>query len=91
MRALASLTEDRSRSCMEARDIAQHHLAAVRAKLAELKALERDMAALVERCDASCAGGPGPDCVIWDDIAAPATYAISPRRRSAPRHEGRNP
>jgi DNA-binding transcriptional MerR regulator len=72
VRILASLMQDRDRSCTEARDLAQEHLMAVRAKLVELKALERSIAGFVISCDASCAGGPGPDCVILEDLAAPA-------------------
>ncbi|GBQ26508.1 helix-turn-helix domain-containing protein [Gluconacetobacter azotocaptans] len=69
VRTLASLVQDRSRSCMEARDIAQAHLADVRAKLRELKALEKSIAVFVAACDSECAGGPGPDCVILDDLS----------------------
>jgi DNA-binding transcriptional MerR regulator len=72
VRTLANLMQDRDRSCTEARDLAQDHLTAVRAKLVELKALERSIAGFVISCDASCAGGPGPDCVILEDLAAPA-------------------
>ena len=54
---------------MQALDLAHEHLAAVRAKLTELKALERRIAAFVARCHASCAGGPGPDCVILADLS----------------------
>jgi DNA-binding transcriptional MerR regulator len=63
IRSLLSLTQDR-RSCTEARDLAEGHLAALRGKLDELKALEATIASLVRECDASCAGGPAPDCVI---------------------------
>lgn len=69
VRTLASLVQDRSRSCMEARDIAQTHLADVRAKLRELKALEKSIAAFVATCGEKCVGGPGPDCVILDDLS----------------------
>jgi DNA-binding transcriptional MerR regulator len=71
VRLLVSLVQDRERSCMEARDLAQGHLAAVRAKLNELKALERSIASFIATCDASCAGGPGPDCAILEDLAKP--------------------
>lgn len=63
VRLLVGLAEDRQRSCLEVRDIAQAHLNTVRAKLAELKALERMLANFAQSCTASCAGGPGPDCV----------------------------
>jgi DNA-binding transcriptional MerR regulator len=69
VRALVALLQDPKSSCMHARDLAQEHLMTVRAKLAELKALERSIAAFVASCDASCAGGPGPDCVILDDLS----------------------
>jgi DNA-binding transcriptional MerR regulator len=69
VRALASVVQDRSRSCIEARDLAQTHLTDVRTKLRELKALERSLTRFVAVCEAECAGGPGPDCVIFDDLA----------------------
>jgi DNA-binding transcriptional MerR regulator len=71
VRSLVALVQDRERSCMEARDLAQEHLAAVRAKLDELKALERSIGGFIATCDASCAGGPGTDCAILDDLARP--------------------
>jgi DNA-binding transcriptional MerR regulator len=83
VRILATLMRDRDRSCMEARDLALQHLAAVRTKLVDLKALERSIAGFVESCDASCAGGPGSDCVILDDLASPSSYEVSRRGRRA--------
>lgn len=68
VRLLASLVQDRERSCNEARDLAQSHLLDVRQKLAELRQLERSIAAFVESCDRSCAGGPGPDCAILEEL-----------------------
>lgn len=79
VRSLVALVQDRDRSCIEARDLAQVHLSAVRAKLRELKALERSMAAFVESCDESCAGGPGPDCVIVEDLGKPYCAAATAR------------
>jgi DNA-binding transcriptional MerR regulator len=81
VRALADLMQDRDRSCMEARDIAQQHLTAVRGKLAELKALERTIAGFVQTCDAACAGGPAPDCVILEDLTRPAALSVARRER----------
>lgn len=82
VRELVALIEDPARSCTDAREIAQGHLGAIRAKLAELKALERDMVRFVERCDTQCVGGPGPSCVPLAELAyrdrAPAS-ARSPR------------
>lgn len=72
VRTLMGLMWDRARSCTEARDVAQEQLAAVRTKLAELEALERSLFSFVISCDTSCTGGPGPDCVILEDLAAGA-------------------
>lgn len=55
VRALTSLMQDPARSCTEARDLAQKHLVAVRARIAELKALERGIAGFVRSCDVSAA------------------------------------
>lgn len=68
VRTLVALVQDRSRSCMEARDLAQTHLNDIRVKLRELRELEKSIAQFVAVCDAECAGGPGPDCVILDDL-----------------------
>jgi hypothetical protein len=51
--------------------MAAEHLTALRAKVRELKGLERSLLAFVESCDTSGAGGPGPKCVILDDLAKP--------------------
>jgi hypothetical protein len=83
VRALVALVQDPRSSRMHARDLAYQHLVAVRAKLAELKALERSISAFVANCDASCAGGPGPDCVILDDLSRGPPAPSLPRRSRA--------
>jgi DNA-binding transcriptional MerR regulator len=89
VRSLVALVEDPDRSCLEARDLAREHLVAVRAKLRELTALERSIARFVASCETACAGGPGPDCTILEDLAKPsgrASYASqTPRRPRARR------
>jgi DNA-binding transcriptional MerR regulator len=72
IRTLALLMQDRDRSCTEARDLAQQHLATVKAKLVELRALERAIGEFVQTCDNACAGGPGPDCVVLQELTEPA-------------------
>lgn len=82
VRELVSLVEDGSRSCTGARTIAHAHLEQVRAKLTELRALEREIAVFVRQCDESCVGGPGPSCVPLARLAerpAPATAPATAR------------
>jgi len=68
VRTLVGLLDNRSSSCLDARELAAAHLDAVRAKMRELRALERSLVGFVADCDAQCAGGPGPDCVILGDL-----------------------
>jgi DNA-binding transcriptional MerR regulator len=75
VRSLESLMQDGDRSCTEARDLAETHLAAVRSKLLELGALEHSIAGFIEKADASCAGGSAADCPVLEELAEPAeTY-----------------
>jgi DNA-binding transcriptional MerR regulator len=80
VRELVDLVGDPSRDCRDVLAIAESHLAAVRARLAELRALERDIAAFAERCDTSCAGGPGPSCVPLAQLAIAVGSGGSGRR-----------
>lgn len=75
VRSLVSLLQDPTRSCTEARTLAQEHLDAVREKLAELRELEKSIAGFVKDCDTECAGGPGPSCVILEDLSKPSACA----------------
>jgi DNA-binding transcriptional MerR regulator len=70
VRDLVTVMEDPGRSCTDMRDLAQTQLASVRSRLEELRALEVSLSELVVGCTARCAGGPGPDCVIIDDLSA---------------------
>jgi DNA-binding transcriptional MerR regulator len=80
VRSLVALVDDPRSSCMHVRDLAQEHLSTVRAKLTELQALERTVAAFVASCDVRCSGGSGPDCVILEDLSrSPGRERISPR------------
>jgi DNA-binding transcriptional MerR regulator len=69
VKTLSALTRSADRSCFEARDLAQDHLTALRATLAELRALEKSLQKFVRDCDAQCIGGPGAACVILDDLS----------------------
>jgi DNA-binding transcriptional MerR regulator len=70
IREFVALVGSPERDCVAARDLTQLHLDAVRAKLRELRGLERDLEAFVADCDTQCAGGPARACVILEDLAA---------------------
>jgi len=82
VRALVALMQDRSRDCVEARDVAQAHLESVRAKLRELRSLETALASFVKSCEAQCCGGPGADCVILQDLAEPKSASTAAKKRT---------
>src|SRR3546814_905207 len=58
VRSLVSLTQRHDRSCMEARDLAVDHLAAVRARVAELKRSEER--SVGKECVSTCRFGWSP-------------------------------
>ncbi len=70
IRTLAEVMEDGDRTCTEIRDLAATHLAKVRAKMFDLRALERDLRQFVESCEAGCLGGPGPQCTPLDALSS---------------------
>jgi len=69
-RALLALYEDRHRASGDVKALAVGHLAQVRAKIAELHAMEATLSELVE----SCAGDSRPDCPILSGLAGPACH-----------------
>ena len=71
-RALVSLSQTKERDCVEARDLAQDQLKAVRAKMLELLDLERSLAKFVSACNATCLGGSAPKCTILKDLGVTA-------------------
>jgi MerR family mercuric resistance operon transcriptional regulator len=62
IRALLDLGGPGNASCVEVREIASHHLEHIRAKIADLKKLERLLASTI----AKCSGGRAPDCPVID-------------------------
>ena len=62
IRALLRLGGPEKASCREVRDIATRRLEDIRAKLADLKKLERLLAKTVARCS----GKTAPDCPVLD-------------------------
>ena len=69
VRSLEALGRDRSRSCLELRELAATHLSGVRARIRELEGLATSLESFVETCDATCSGGAGPDCTILEDLS----------------------
>ena len=62
IRALLRLGGPEKASCREVREIAAHHLEDIRAKLGDLRKLER----LLARTVARCSGKTAPDCPVLD-------------------------
>ena len=69
IRALLRLGGPEKASCREVREIAAHHLEGIRAKLGDLRKLERLLAKTV----AQCSGRTAPDCPVLDilDVQRP--------------------
>lgn len=72
VRSLVDLLENEDRSCTDARDLARDKLTLVQAKLEALRALETNLIQMVNDCEAVCVGGPGPNCVILEDLSEPS-------------------
>jgi len=69
-RNLLHLYEDETRTSAEVKDIAQHHLDEIDAKIANLREMRDTLSDLV-RC---CAGDDRPDCPILESLgSAPET------------------
>jgi DNA-binding transcriptional MerR regulator len=77
VRVLATLMQDRKRSCSQAREVAHAHLAAVREKLRELRGLERSIADFIEASDNACRGGAVANCVVLNELAEPAELKVA--------------
>jgi len=61
VRTLVSLSaNDGQEACANVRELAENHLVEIRAKIADLRAMERVLTASVRRC----AAGEGPGCPI---------------------------
>jgi MerR family mercuric resistance operon transcriptional regulator len=67
---LALSTKDGSAACAEVHQLAAGHLAEVRAKIADLRAMERVLADAVRRC----ATGELPGCPIIDALSRPPDF-----------------
>lgn len=79
VRTLLKLADERKRPCAEVRVVAAAHLEDVRAKIADLRAMERVLSETVARC----ADGKQSDCplieALYREDSGPR--AVSPHRR----------
>ena len=73
VRLLLTLYLDRGRSSADVKRIAQHHIAEIERKMAELESIRRTLIELADKCH----GDERPDCPIIDDLAR--TEARSPK------------
>ncbi|MCT4475489.1 MerR family transcriptional regulator [Bosea spartocytisi] len=64
IRELLRLVDERDRPCAEARDVAAVHLADVRAKIADLRRMERVLDDVV----AQCGDGTLPECPLIETL-----------------------
>ena len=64
VRGLLRLVDEQDHSCEEVRTMALGHLEAVRARLADLEAMEAVLGEMVARCE----GGQVPDCPSIDAL-----------------------
>ncbi len=64
VRTLLKLADERKRPCAEVRVVAEAHLRDVRAKIADLEAMERVLKATVARC----AKGTGSHCPVIETL-----------------------
>lgn len=69
IRALLRLAAGGRAACAEVRGVAAAHLADVRERIADLRAMERALAAAVRQCES----GQQPVCPLIDALSAPAS------------------
>jgi MerR family mercuric resistance operon transcriptional regulator len=66
VRRLLDLADQRSRSCRRVHDIAAEHLAEIRAKIIDLRRMERVLDVMVK----TCAQGTMPTCPLLETLGA---------------------
>lgn len=77
VRELVLLSSNAQLPCDETREIAQTHLNTVKAKLAELHQLERNLSRFIQSCTENCIGGPAPQCNILENIGSSSAQAVA--------------
>jgi MerR family copper efflux transcriptional regulator len=79
-RHLLELYRDTGRASAEVKATAATHIAAIRAKIAELRSMEKTLSHLIEQC----AGDGRPDCPILDGLASGRLPSPQPIKVSTP-------
>ena len=69
VRALLRLADERDRPCGEVKLVAEAHLAEVRIKITDLRAMQKALTALVTQCDT----GDGTDCPLIKTLSRQRT------------------
>lgn len=78
-RRLLDLYEDEHRAAADVKALAEAHVAALDAKLAELRTLREELSAIA----GACGGGEGPRCPIIEHLAAAPAAPIGAEAVSA--------
>lgn len=86
VRTLLRLADERKRPCAEVRVVAEAHLNDVRAKIADLRAMERVLKDTVARC----ADGTGSHCPVIEALYRDAITPAKHIRPTRPSPKGRN-
>jgi DNA-binding transcriptional MerR regulator len=68
--ALLAISDDGTRPCVEALDLTNEHLSAVRSRMAELRKLERTLAAFAADCASTCCMGAASTCTLFSELRA---------------------
>jgi MerR family mercuric resistance operon transcriptional regulator len=76
VRTLLALV-DGGYTCAEVRDLTLKHLVSVRAKIADLRRLERTLTVISSKCE----GGDAPDCPIIESLSANHAWRKGPGAR----------
>lgn len=71
VRELLAAAEAPATACALARPVVEAQIRALRAKRAELKALETALGSILTRCEAVCRNGTAGECAIFDDFQLP--------------------
>ncbi|MBI4183478.1 MAG: helix-turn-helix domain-containing protein [Proteobacteria bacterium] len=72
IRGLLALVDGAAFTCAEVREMTLHHLAEVRAKIADLRRLEHTLATTV----AACSGDQVPDCPVIDALVGGVSLGV---------------